>query len=85
MLWKNFLTFSDVTEMTKRIKNREASEHEDGSEFFTFFPNFVWVLRDFTLGLTDRDGNPITSDQYLQNALQLKEGNTPNIVACNTS
>jgi hypothetical protein len=29
----------------------------------------MWVLRDFALDLVDDDGMPITSKEYLENAL----------------
>lgn len=35
-------------------------------------PNFMWILRDFSLQLQDEEGNEITSKQYLENALSLR-------------
>ena len=32
-------------------------------------PNFLWVLRDFSLQLEDEKGNEISSQEYLENAL----------------
>lgn len=32
-------------------------------------PLYQWLLRDFTLELVDKKGHPITSKQYLENAL----------------
>jgi hypothetical protein len=32
-------------------------------------PDFVWVLRDFILDLVDSEGNAITPNEYLENAL----------------
>jgi hypothetical protein len=29
----------------------------------------MWVVRDFTLQLTDAEGDPITSKEYLEKAL----------------
>ena len=39
------------------------------------FPSFVWTVRDFTLEL-ELKGKPITADEYLENALKLKSGET---------
>ena len=39
----------------------------------------IWVLRDFTLKLEDRDGNKITSKQYLENSLREQKGTSDNI------
>ncbi|XP_069057459.1 guanylate-binding protein 1-like isoform X2 [Pleurodeles waltl] len=63
-----------VTELTERIRVRtarsEAALEEDDSEFISFFPAFVWAVRDFTLGL-ELNGRAITEDEYLENALKL--------------
>ncbi|XP_074927322.1 guanylate-binding protein 1-like isoform X4 [Chelonoidis abingdonii] len=69
-----------VTELTERIKVKVAGEGgrqegEDSAEFVRFFPAFVWAVRDFTLQL-QLDGREITEDEYLENALKLKPGNS---------
>ncbi|XP_043935334.1 guanylate-binding protein 2-like [Protopterus annectens] len=67
-----------ITELSERIKIKTNSE-DDSSDFSRFFPAFVWTVRDFTLQL-EIDGQPVTEDQYLDNALQLKKdvkGQTP--------
>lgn len=28
-------------------------------------PSFVWILRDFALELVDREGQPLTENEYL--------------------
>uniref|UniRef100_A0A8C0I0Q8 GB1/RHD3-type G domain-containing protein n=1 Tax=Balaenoptera musculus TaxID=9771 RepID=A0A8C0I0Q8_BALMU len=43
------------------------------SSFVSFFPDFVWAVRDFMLEL-ELDGYPITEDEYLENALKLIPG-----------
>ena len=35
----------------------------------SILPNFLWVVRDFSLQLEDETGNEITAKQYLENAL----------------
>lgn len=37
-------------------------------------PAFLWVLRDFTLDLIDKDGESITCLQYLEMALKEQKG-----------
>jgi hypothetical protein len=39
----------------------------------SFFPDFVWTVRDFMLELK-LNGEDITSDDYLENALKLIPG-----------
>ena len=34
-----------------------------------YLPSLLWLLRDFSLKLEDRNGNVITEKQYLENAL----------------
>ncbi|XP_070636147.1 guanylate-binding protein 6-like isoform X1 [Bos indicus] len=65
-----------VTELTEliRIKSSPISDDvEDSVEFVRFFPDFVWTVRDFMLELKF-NGNPITEDEYLENALKLIPG-----------
>ncbi|XP_074122399.1 guanylate-binding protein 1-like isoform X3 [Sminthopsis crassicaudata] len=65
-----------VTELAHRIKSTSdpaCDEIENSSEFVSFFPDFVWTVRDFTLEL-EADGNSITSDEYLEIALKPKKG-----------
>ncbi|XP_044846743.1 guanylate-binding protein 1-like isoform X6 [Mauremys mutica] len=50
-------------------------EGEDSTEFVRFFPAFVWAVRDFVLQL-ELDGQEITEDEYLENALKLKPGSS---------
>uniref|UniRef100_A0A9L0JWI0 Guanylate binding protein 1 n=1 Tax=Equus asinus TaxID=9793 RepID=A0A9L0JWI0_EQUAS len=65
-----------VTELTDRIRAKSSSDNnvgEDSGDFVSFFPDFVWTLRDFSLDL-EADGEPITADEYLENSLKLKQG-----------
>jgi hypothetical protein len=39
----------------------------------------VWTLRDFYLGL-ETDGQLITADEYLENSLRLKPGNSSSVL-----
>uniref|UniRef100_A0A4W2D273 GB1/RHD3-type G domain-containing protein n=1 Tax=Bos indicus x Bos taurus TaxID=30522 RepID=A0A4W2D273_BOBOX len=70
-----------VTELTEliRIKSSPISDDvEDSVEFVRFFPDFVWTVRDFMLELKF-NGNPITEDEYLENALKLIPDKGPQI------
>jgi hypothetical protein len=46
-----------------------VGEETDPDEIAKYFPSFLWVVRDFSLRLIDSFGNPISSKQYLENAL----------------
>ncbi|XP_036435543.1 guanylate-binding protein 1-like [Colossoma macropomum] len=78
-----------VTKLTEHIdvKSRTGDGKEACSkamELMRVFPSFVWTVRDFTLDLV-LDGKEITADEYLENALMLKQGDaaTPNVVNYN--
>ncbi|XP_036204357.1 guanylate-binding protein 4-like [Myotis myotis] len=74
-----------VTELTKLIRTKSSpisGEAGDSAEFASFFPDFVWVVRDFTLEL-ELDGWTITEDDYLENALKLVPGEDPKIQQAN--
>ncbi|XP_062378377.1 guanylate-binding protein 1-like isoform X2 [Sardina pilchardus] len=59
-----------VTELTEHIRVK-SSEHNRNTELMRVFPSFVWTVRDFTLEL-EKEGKPITADQYLEHALKIK-------------
>ncbi|XP_075581295.1 guanylate-binding protein 7-like isoform X2 [Pelecanus crispus] len=70
-----------VTKLTELVRLKAApkeSEDElaDSERFVLFFPTFVWAVRDFTLQL-EMDGQEISEDEYLENALKLKAGSSP--------
>ncbi|XP_069452979.1 guanylate-binding protein 6-like isoform X4 [Ovis canadensis] len=68
-----------VTELTELIQAKSSPRPdgvEDSAEFVSFFPDFIWAVRDFTLELK-LNGHPITEDQYLENALKLIPGKNP--------
>ncbi|XP_074927255.1 guanylate-binding protein 3-like [Chelonoidis abingdonii] len=65
-----------VSELSEHIKVKADVEEEDDSapdtEYISFFPNFIWTVRDFTLDL-EIDGKEVTEDEYLEKALMLKK------------
>ncbi|XP_016052699.1 PREDICTED: guanylate-binding protein 6-like isoform X2 [Miniopterus natalensis] len=74
-----------VTELTELIRAKSSPTSdgvEDFSEFVSFFPDFIWTVRDFTLELM-LTGCPITEDEYLENALKLIPGMDPKIQRSN--
>ncbi|XP_005372159.1 guanylate-binding protein 6 [Microtus ochrogaster] len=68
-----------VTELTELIRAK-SSPNPDGiknsTEFVSFFPDFIWAVRDFMLEL-QIDGETVTEDKYLENALKLIPGDDP--------
>ncbi|KAG7380143.1 hypothetical protein PHYPSEUDO_007688 [Phytophthora pseudosyringae] len=60
-----------VVNLSKHIQTSSSpSAGKDAADrLHEFFPSFLWVVRDFTLQLLD-NGKPISSKQYLENALQ---------------
>ncbi|XP_044094577.1 guanylate-binding protein 4-like [Neovison vison] len=72
-----------VTELTQLIRAKSSSTSEevkDSTEFVSFFPDFVWTVRDFTLELKIGEAS-ITEDEYLEDALKLvpEHGTNPKI------
>lgn len=61
-----------------QIKNSKA-EDADPDEVSQYFPSFLWVVRDFSLKLSDQFGNQINSKEYLENALKEQKGSSDNI------
>ncbi|KAG6963449.1 hypothetical protein JG688_00008138 [Phytophthora aleatoria] len=60
-----------VVNLSKHIQTSSSSKDATGNadRLHEFFPSFMWVVRDFTLQLLD-NGKPISSKQYLENALK---------------
>ncbi|KFV54792.1 Interferon-induced guanylate-binding protein 1, partial [Gavia stellata] len=76
-----------VVKLTEHIKLKAApkkskDELEDSEKFVLFFPAFVWAVRDFTLQL-EMNGKEVSDDEYLENALKLKAGSSPEIQCYN--
>ena len=65
-----------VINLTKhiQIKGSGINEDVDPQEFAKYFPNFMWVVRDFTLQLVDQEGEQISSKEYLEKALSNQKG-----------
>ncbi|XP_061267322.1 guanylate-binding protein 4-like isoform X5 [Bos javanicus] len=70
-----------VTELTELIRSKSSPSSdkvEDSARFVSFFPDFIWTVRDFMLEL-ELDGSSITEDEYLENALKLIPDKGPQI------
>ena len=65
-----------VINLTKHIhiKSHGCNEDLDPEEYSPYFPSFMWVVRDFALQLVDSEGEPLTSKEYLEKALQPQKG-----------
>jgi hypothetical protein len=61
-------------ELTKHIRiQSHGGDKEDPNQFRLYFPNFLWLVRDFALELIVQ-GERITPRQYLENALNQVKG-----------
>lgn len=64
-------TLALMTRVSQCVRVRADEEGESSMEALSaFLPHFVWVLRDFTLQITDREGRPMSNDAYLEAALR---------------
>lgn len=66
-----------------QIKAGGVREEQDPEEYAQYFPSFMWVVRDFTLQLLDAEGDPITSKEYLEKALQSQKGFSESVMQKN--
>ncbi len=46
------------------------------AENFNDFPDFYWVLRDFSLALVGRDNLPLSPNKYLEQSLNPQAGDS---------
>jgi Guanylate-binding protein, N-terminal domain len=61
-----------VSEMISFRLSEDETEQEVKSRIKSLAPKFIWILRDFHLSLEDSEGNSITSKQYMENILNMK-------------
>ncbi|KAE8904235.1 hypothetical protein PF005_g15084 [Phytophthora fragariae] len=73
-----------VVNLTKYIQAKaHADEKKDGgSDLSIFFPDFLWVVRDFTLQL-EEDGRKVTPRDYFESALKQQPPLTEEVVQKN--
>ncbi|KAG2529524.1 hypothetical protein BBO99_00002368 [Phytophthora kernoviae] len=72
-----------VVNLTKYIQAKAHAETvDDGTELSVFFPDFLWVVRDFTLQLKE-DGCQVTSREYFESALKQQSPLTDEVVQKN--
>ncbi len=71
-------SLSFILNLSKTIKVSNNGSN-DPNELAKYFPSLLWLLRDFTLRLEDSEGVPITSRQYLENALKIQKGSSEKI------
>ena len=70
---------SFVLNLSKTIKIKSVTLEDNEEELARYFPTLLWLLRDFSLKLEDKNGNVITEKQYLENALRELSGLTNSI------
>ena len=62
-------SLSFIVNITKNIQKKNGN-----TNFNKYLPAFMWVIRDFSLQLKNKEGNPITSKEYLEYSLELQQG-----------
>ena len=65
---------SFVLNLSKTIKIKSIAIEDTEEELSKYFPTLLWLLRDFSLKLEDKNGNVITEKQYLESALRELSG-----------
>ena len=64
-----------VTNLAREVQRGEEKELTE-TDLEESFPEFLWVVRDFSLRLVDEGGRPLTSAEYLERALEPQRGNS---------
>ena len=74
-------SLSFVVNLSKTIKLKNSFKEDNKEELAQYFPCFLWLLRDFSLRLVDKNGKNITEKQYLESALEnIKGGENNDII-----
>jgi hypothetical protein len=58
-----------VTQLSELINARQSNADSNNSDLKVYFPSFLWLVRDFSLKLTDEQNRTITPKDYLEMAL----------------
>jgi hypothetical protein len=58
-----------VTQLSELINARQSNTDSNNSDLKVYFPSFLWLVRDFSLKLTDEQNRTITPKDYLEMAL----------------
>ncbi|XP_052530392.1 guanylate-binding protein 1-like [Tympanuchus pallidicinctus] len=69
------LTLAECVKLTKS-PGESGAQAPAAAGLAPFLPTFVWAVRDFMLRL-EADGQEISEDEYLENALKLRGGGSP--------
>jgi hypothetical protein len=48
----------------------DDTDADPSSDFGSFFPDFLWTIRDFSLSLEDKQGRAQSAEDYLESCLQ---------------
>lgn len=72
-------SISLVINMAKDVKLREEGGDLTDEDIAMTFPDFLWLVRDFSLKLVDKDGKKLSSQEYLENCLQPLKGVSENV------
>ena len=64
-------SLSLIVNITKNIQKKN-----NNNDFTKYLPTFMWVIRDFSLQLKNKEGVPITSKEYLEYSLEFQQGNS---------
>ena len=70
-----------VTQLSSHLHITQGGA-DTSKDFETYFPHFVWILRDFSLQLKEgADGKAISAKEYLEGALRPERGTLDEDVA----
>ena len=70
--------------MSKHIQSKTDSAPGDDAEFDSYFPFFVFALRDFSQRL-EIGGRSVTADEYMEHCLTVRESSDPKATEYNKS
>lgn len=70
-------TLSFIINLSKflKISNNDNSSMNNSKNLEEYFPKLLWILRDFSLRLVDKNEKPISINDYLENALNQESNN----------
>ena len=71
----SFQNLSLLSNLSQHIHLKSMQKEEiDPKEYAQYFPNFIWVIRDFSLNLSDSNDESSIASEYLEKTLQNQKG-----------
>ena len=72
-----------IINLAKNIQVKNSIGVEQDDDPANYFPAFMWIVRDFSLQMVDKEGKGFKDKDYLERALEIQKGLSDSIESKN--